>query len=466
MSLENQKENNTRIRELIQRKETPEERRKNILRTAQRNIKHAYWDFQARGGEDGISGLNKSAVDIFFESAEYKNMESNHVSFFKGDIGMGEAKQYIRDYIKKNNPVEEGSNKPEAGLDKTIPKESSAQDERFSVNPGNNTQSEVSDNLTTLTLPVTPTSNELTIPQVGVVKPLFTVAANDSQFSVVKTAANDTTFTQEAKIFSFPTKAETPFVPEAKTVTPEEAVSSITTGESAPVPKETNEGVVINTPFESSQVTEALPLEPSAASAVETVKVPQPEVKEEPVIQQEEPIEQPVAIPENTLENQENTLEYINGVKNLTRAYKTFLDRLSEYNETTLNRNGSESSESIIYNDDLEAMKNSVDVSEEIESKENAEEAFSRIQKARELLMYNPFPIKGGMSISSLDGYNILRDSLSELGSSISSVFRSLKNPKEQEELIHLLRLLADDSEWLFDIQNRKRGHLENYLSR
>jgi hypothetical protein len=365
--------------------ETPEQTKDRLVGTAKRGIKHAFWDFQARGGTD--------VLDFLERSDEFATMRSKHSNEFKSSVGIKEAIDFIKSLSRKNIPV--------AGapvLAETIVQPQATATPKNTVTP------------------VSPPIEDLSTT-------LKTGAANDAQFL---TPENDSS-TDEYHV---------PVATEEMTLRPapqaESIASLLVTEEALP----------------------QIPVPPSQPVTPDVQKVYTPETNEFATSH------------ERSLENQEHVTEYIEGVKNMTAAYTTFIDKLLAYNQTTLDRNGGESSESILYSSDLSIMRREIDEVSNVTSKETAQEAFELIKNAHTFLKDNAFPIHKGMLIGSLEGYAILEDAIVELMRSLSSISQTIKNKDAQQELVSLLEQLDDDMQRLGETQQRKREYLARALSR
>ncbi len=402
------------------KQETLEEEKKRLITVAIRTIKHALWDYEARGG-----------VDVgFFASEEFQKARSHHMQTFKSSVGMSEAVQFIREKLSHYAPLapttapkdepKPTSNKISKSADEDISKILTPQEEIMFVPKGNE-------------------------------------AANDVQFSNDETIAKNNVTSPEAFNTSLP-KDPVTAQPQPQINTTEPKIIA------PPTPTE---------PLKEN-VREATLLKPVQEVMTTTLNEPSPampalntETMEE-VISPEKSTHQyeQVSVPENTLESQESIIEYIEGVKNLVDAYSHFFDGLNHYNSTTLDNRGNESTESILYTGDLISIKNELEELNALTSQEDADRAIELIKNVRDFLMNNSFPIKRGMLVSSLESYRILGEISNQLITSLNTIFASLKTKNARQKLGQLLELLNDDAQWLDDFQQRKKSHLENYQSR
>jgi hypothetical protein len=355
-------------------------------------------------------------------------MQSAHTKFFKSNAGMAEAIQYVKESRKEVIP---GA--------KTV----------VTVETRGNVSLVTPTELETSSSPQT--EEKVTLSS-------HVQAANDARYNIATHEKNpDPVHTSQEPVTREKLHETSRELPEITSSTPPEVVEKtpelvqeITPG--------TRPGNLVEKPVQSvsENIIETAQITPSAV-----VQKPLEEISEDtpsPVT------EKPSDVPENSLENQENEVEYIEGAKNITSAYTTFINRLLTYNEMTLDRDGSESSESILLMRDLLSIKNEIDVSGEIESKATAEEALSRIKRAREFLMSNIYPIRQGVAVFSRYGFDTLSDSLSELRLSLTSTYQNIEDKNRESDITTLIRQLDNDVEEIDTIQKKKRAVLERHL--
>lgn len=403
MSLEQPSGNEPPKQETFGAQETPEQKKERIIVNAKRAIKHALWDFESRGGED-IS-------DFLMRSDEFRSMQSTHASFFKSNAGIAEAIQYVKELRKKSTP--EATLNTDAKTAQLPPQEKTPADTRFIVS-----------------VPETiPENKTVHVPKVSELEPL----------NVQEQPTDEITLdTQPAPAVE---------IPKSEVI-------------------KTNEISIQEQP-KVKPVPEVVVREPVAPVTVPTVEPDVPSVQESnseaEEVMQVSPSDPPVNIQENTLENHENEVEYIQTVKNIASSYTTFIDKLIRYNETTLDRDGSESSESILRMEDLLSIKNDIDIANEVESTATAEEAFGRIQRAREFLMNNVYPIHQGVALYSHEGFDTLSDSLAELRLSLASTYQRIEDKSKETGITTLIRQLDDDVEKIDTVQKKKRVIFERH---
>lgn len=167
------------------------------------------------------------------------------------------------------------------------------------------------------------------------------------------------------------------------------------------------------------------------------------------------------------IESMEAEAVYIESIKNFTNSYKGFFENLLRYNESTLQKNGEESSDSILYNGDIDTITKDLDgVLGKINNKDTAKIALEHMINVNSFLMNNLFPIKGGMSSSSVEGYDFLGKSIDEIGAQLVSFYGTLKATKQEGSVEEVATQLSESLGQLKDVQERKLRHLEDYLSR
>lgn len=167
------------------------------------------------------------------------------------------------------------------------------------------------------------------------------------------------------------------------------------------------------------------------------------------------------------IESVEAEAVYVESIKNFTNSYKGFFENLLRYNESTLQKNGEESSDSILYNGDIDTITKDLDgVLGKINNKDTAKIALEHMVNINSFLMSNLFPIKSGMSSSSVEGYDFLGKSIDEIGASLVSFYGTLKATKQEGSVEEVATQLSESLGQLKDVQERKLRHLEDYLSR
>jgi ubiE/COQ5 methyltransferase family len=166
------------------------------------------------------------------------------------------------------------------------------------------------------------------------------------------------------------------------------------------------------------------------------------------------------------LESREKELIQVESVKDFINAYRNFFDNLLKYNESTLTRDGNETSESILYNADIYEIIKSLDVGNEIVNEETAKKAAVLMGKVRDFFMDNIFPVQGGMSASSLKGYDFLQDSILDLKSSLGIFYNKLQESGQVEKFQQFATQIDNDLMNLEDSVSKKRMYTESYLSR
>lgn len=170
---------------------------------------------------------------------------------------------------------------------------------------------------------------------------------------------------------------------------------------------------------------------------------------------------------EGSIESMEAEAIYVESIKNFTNSYKGFFENLLRYNESTLQKNGEESTDSILYGGDIDAItKDLDDVMSKINNTATAKTAMEHMVNINAFLMENLFPVKSGMSSASVEGYDFLGKSIDEIGASLVSFYGTLKASKQEGSVQEVATQLSESLGQLKDLQERKLGHLNDYLSR
>lgn len=482
----------------------------NQKRVAQRNIKHAFWDFESEGGVN---------VNDFLESDHFKKMEKNHVDFFKTENGLTEAVDFLHskystplNSLNEEIPSESKISTPDVSenslrleTDEEVDARLKALDDKYRVI----TKIDNSDDISFIQhpandsafgykkeLPVEKNTHEEAandaVFKVEEIKPLndvvVTSPTNQNQEVVVKQDVSANEQVQADKEAPIESESIPRDIVQDKAPFLRDSIDLINE-RSERINNEVTPNQDINTVQEilQPQATESVPDETVRETKTEEVvadqigeeQVANPEnVEPTNTLDQAEEVED-ILVPQtdqsiNNTEQKEGGIEsmeaeavYVESIKNFTNSYKGFFENLLRYNESTLQKNGEESTDSILYGGDIDAItKDLNDVMGKINNTDTAKTALEHMVNINSFLMENLFPVKSGMSSASVEGYDFLGKSIDEIGASLVSFYSTLKASKQEGSIQEVATQLSESLGKLKDLQERKLGHLNDYLSR
>lgn len=354
------------------KQETPEDVQE---RAAQRNVKHAFWDFQAEGG---------TSVQEFIGSDYFKKAQDAHIAFFKTEHGISNAVNFLT--LKY-------SSAPKGGSD--IVRQMGANDEKHAVD---------------------------------VIIDPFRISGSEGSFIVVP-----------------------------------ESVSSDSSRKGSPSTLlENSEGVTMLTINSENQTAQ------NTLTAEQELTHLDSNEKSEQLLQQSPPTNQVETLPVSQMTQQleeEQKLERVEAVRRLTLGYRAFFDGLRKYNEYTLDRDGRETSESIFYKSDIDQIINELDEASHLESEESINKAVSLVTKVAQFMHANSFPVKGGMQVSSIEGYDLALDLAKDFIKALKEFYVSL-SVDQKKDIGSNVESLYNFVNEIGGLMEKKREYTDSYLSR
>ncbi len=498
--------------------ETTEQALTRVNAAANRKIKSALWEWESKSPD----GQSLSTLDIndFLKSQEFLNAVAGHNDFFKTNQGIDEAVENVR---KKYSQIPSDTNDEKVFATNVAPIRSSLNQPPSSRTGGYVGSEQIEAKQETETAPFVTTvdsslrletddeaearikaqdiptvdSSRLEIDKEAEVR----VKAQDAKYSVVKSdtnqsgqivqsvVANDPLFetTEQVSVVEVekPVALEIPSATQAA-----ENVVSVTEVQGQPLqaeisaqtPREkvtpdlnlrSNEVNVLNIVTSVASIEQFQPIPVQVVEAEKTPisnteQVPVAELAPEEIVRSREP----AVTPEVSLVKAEEVKSGVEtnespafreALQEFTKSYVTLFKNLRQYNNETLDRKGRETSQSVLFNNDIE------DVVAFLSAK-NAESGLAdevkNIEKVRVFVVENLFPVKGGMDISSIEGYDFLIDSLSAFERSIRDSYEKTKDLPEAGEFVQILEKVHATFGNLDDMMKRMKQHTLNYLSR